>query len=199
MATSTSAPTASTPPEGFVQILSHELGHQVVENPSAVIANARKMPGQWVMLLPSEASCHMTEGARLATAKVIDEITAGPLDGVTRARLTGAEEYKQYKVLLPAAAETSWTAAEMDSAPAHALGDSNKGKTTSNTGTTYLQYCKVEADGVAQNGLPRRTTRLPGNRPLRRRSRQRHPGCRIRQAASQQAMNSKGRKRRYLA
>lgn len=91
-----------------------------------------------------DAACHLTEGyARLATAKVIDEMIAnGGLASSDGSWLLGEHSaYKEYKALQWVAAETSWTAAEMERAIAFLLGYSNRTNTTSTTDQSYLQYC----------------------------------------------------------
>lgn len=142
-------------PEGFIQVVSHELGHYAVENPGATIANARANTAVTQNVAGYEAACHLTEGyARLATAKVIAEIEAQSGASVTLAKLISAGEYVQYKALLPGAAETSWTAADLDNALAFALGESNKINmaSTSTTPETYLEYCSKSANSVIHTG-----------------------------------------------
>lgn len=72
----------------LIDALSHELGHYVVENPGAVIANARNAAVAAVLGASDaearrqgandyEAACHLTEGyAVLETARIIDQMVA---------------------------------------------------------------------------------------------------------------------------
>lgn len=60
---------------GLVDVLSHKLGHFVVENPGAIISNARANAWEAKDAAAYADACHLTEGyARLATAKVVAEI-----------------------------------------------------------------------------------------------------------------------------
>ena len=123
----------------LIETLSHELGHYAVENPGQIIANARAAAVAAVRTAAAtgdsearrgaandyDAACHLTEGyARLATAKVIDEIIVnGALASSDGSWLLDEDSaYKEYKALQSVAAETSWTAAEMERAIAFSLG-----------------------------------------------------------------------------
>jgi hypothetical protein len=149
--------TISTP-EKFITVVSHELGHHDVEGPNSLIGNARANTAANKDANGYEAACHLTEGyARLATAKVIDEITSQTPANAQEALLMGSLKsetgYKEYKSLQSVAAQTSWTSQEMDSGLAFALGDSNRTQKTSTENMTYLAFCKNEGDKVNASGI----------------------------------------------
>jgi hypothetical protein len=123
-------------PEKFIKVVSHELGHHDVEGPNSVIGNARANATSNKDANGYEAACHLTEGyARLATAKVIDEITSQTPANVQEALLMGSLKsdpgYIEYKALQPVAIQTAWTTQEVDTSLAYALGDSNRTQTSS--------------------------------------------------------------------
>jgi Ca2+-binding RTX toxin-like protein len=142
-------------PEDFIRSLSHELGHYAVENPGAVIANARANTAAALDVAGYAAACQLTEGyARLATARVIDEIRAQSSMSGTLGSLVNMAEYVQYQSLLPGAASASWTANDLTNALAFGLGEFNKTNFTSTSGgqETYIQLCSRSANEVIRAG-----------------------------------------------
>ena len=73
-------------PVDFIRVLSHELGHYQVEGFSAALGIARENAISANDVSAYAAACNLTEGyARLASAKVIEEILATKPDGRTAA------------------------------------------------------------------------------------------------------------------
>jgi Ca2+-binding RTX toxin-like protein len=142
-------------PEDFIRTVSHELGHYAVESPGAVIANARANTAAARDTAGYAAACQLTEGyARLATARVIDEIQAQSSMSGTLGSLVNMAEYVQYQSLLPGAASASWTAGDLTNALAFGLGELNKTNSTSTSGgqETYIQLCSRSANEVIRAG-----------------------------------------------
>lgn len=139
-------------PEGFIQVVSHELGHYAVESPGAAIANARASAISTGDRAAYEAACYLTEGyAALASAKVIDEIMANSATG-SGGLLAYSHAHEEYRKLLPLVTETSPTVDEMNATLAFGLGEGHKIQTTSTTGETYLQFCRRNAAEVISRG-----------------------------------------------
>lgn len=72
-----------------VQVLSHELGHYAVEGFGGAVSNARNSAYDERDFEGLEKSCNLSEGyARLASAKVAEEILSSGLTGVDAAKIS---------------------------------------------------------------------------------------------------------------
>ncbi|MBS0339871.1 MAG: hypothetical protein JSS56_05060 [Proteobacteria bacterium] len=162
--------------ESTFNVLAHELGHFSVEEPGAIISNARANAVANVDIVAYQNACNLTEGY----AKYNEVIARNELLAANREQaLAEGRPLSKYEQDL----EDNWagssrptrenfdnqivknftisagaygqllTPEQIANATALALGEGNKANITSSTSETYFEYCKKAAENVLSSGI----------------------------------------------